>query len=386
MIPLRYNVRSLMVRRTTSVMTALAVAFVVMILTLLLGFVGGLKRTMLLSGTPGNWIVLSQGVTSESNSHVTQEQYEILRSRPELAVDSAGAALISPEEVTDFILDADHAADRATPYVRGVAPIAYRVHRHMRLLSGRWPMQGTAEMIVGRKLAVQHPDLAPSREVRFGSRNWAIVGVFADDDSVRESEIWTDLATLRQEVGETGGFNVIFVTLKPGTSGSFERALAGSARLSIDAKPETQFYSDGAQLADQLRGLSLVFASILAAGAVFGGMNAMYSAIARRTREIGVMRALGFGHRGLLTSFMTENLILALAGGVAGELLTVAVAYLTGLQSRLMNVGQFIFSFAFSPAVFAGGLAFALLIGIIGGLPPACRAVRIRVLEALHEG
>jgi len=384
-IPLRYNVRSLLVRRTTSVMTALAVAFVVMILTLLLGFVGGLKRTMLLSGTPGNWIVMSQGVTSESNSHVSQEQYEILRSRPELAADSAGWPLISPEEVTDFIVDADNAADRATPSVRGVTPIAYRVHRNLRLLSGRWPNQGTAEMIVGRKLAAKHPELAPPREIRFGSRKWAIVGVFSDDDSVRESEIWTDLETLRQEVGETSGFNVVFLTLKPGTSGSFERALAGSARLSVEAKPETEFYADGAQLADQLRTLSLVFASILAAGAIFGGMNTMYSAIARRTREIGVLRALGFGHGGLLTSFMTENLILALAGGVAGELLTVAVAYLTGLQSRLMNVGQFIFSFTLSPAVFAGGLAFALLIGIIGGLPPAWRAMRIRVLEALHE-
>ncbi|SRR5579871_1198077 len=92
MIPMRYNVRSLMVRRTASVMTAL----VVMILFIPLGFIAGLQRTVLNAGNRGNWVVLSRGVNNEPGSYITREQYEIIRARPEIAMGPSGQALISP--------------------------------------------------------------------------------------------------------------------------------------------------------------------------------------------------------------------------------------------------------------------------------------------------
>lgn len=102
MIPVRYNLRSLLVRRTTSLMTALGVALVVMILFILLGFTSGLRRTLLQSDNGDAWIVLSRGVSSEPGSYITREQYDILRSRPEIAADASGLPLISPEGVTGF--------------------------------------------------------------------------------------------------------------------------------------------------------------------------------------------------------------------------------------------------------------------------------------------
>jgi putative ABC transport system permease protein len=129
----------------------------------------------------------------------------------------------------------------------------------------------------------------------------------------------------------------------------------------------------------------LILASILAIGAVFGGMNTMYAAVARRSREIGVLRALGFGSGDVLTSFMAESAMLGLAGGIIGEIIGVIVADLTGLNSRLMNVGLFIFSFHLGVRAFAAGLIAAVLIGIIGGILPAWRASSIGVNEALRE-
>jgi putative ABC transport system permease protein len=167
MIPMRYNIRSLLVRRTASIMTALGVALVVMILFILLGFIAGLQQTVLQAGNSGNWVVLSRGVNNEPGSYITREQYEIIRSRPEIAAGESGQSLISPEMVTGFDASPEGApSNSGETLLRGVYPIAYRVHRAMRLVSGRWPAPGQAEMVVGRKLVTRFPNLAPTATAR----------------------------------------------------------------------------------------------------------------------------------------------------------------------------------------------------------------------------
>ena len=386
MIPLRYNIRSAMVRRTTSLLTVLGVALVVMILFILLGFIAGLRRTVLQAGASSAWIVLSRGVTNEPGSYITREQYEIMRSRPEIATAPSGEVLISPEMVTGFnpAPESPPSNSRFT-FLRGVYPVAYRVHPRMRIVSGRWPAHGASEMVVGRKLAARFPDLAPSRQIRFGRRMWTIVGMFADDDSSRESEMWTDLDVLQQDIHYANGFAALHLLLKPGSQERLKRALTEDSRLKVDLMTEKEFYAEQSRFADQLRALGLVVAAVLGIGATFGGMNTMYAAVARRSREIAVLRALGFTRRDVLVSFLIESLVLAMAGGVAGEILGAVVASATGLTSRLMNAGMFIFSFSFAPSAFLAGLMAALIIGALGGFLPAWRAVRVGVIDALRE-
>jgi putative ABC transport system permease protein len=383
-IPLRYNFRSLVVRRTTSVMTALGVALVVMILLLLLGFVEGLRHTMLLAGTQGNWIILSRGVASESASFISRDEYVTLKTRPEIGADASGAALVSPELVTGFDPDPEKPFSTQT-FVRGVYPVAYRVHGHMRLVNGHWPEPGQSEMVVGQKLAARYPSLAPPTNLRFGRRMWTIVGVFADDGSSRESEVWTDVDLLQQDIRYAQGFSSLHVVLTPGTESSFKQALENDNRLRMDAVTEADFYADQARLADQLRRLTVIIAVILAVGATFGAANTMYAAVARRTREVGILRALGFGPLAVLTSIVVESVILAVAGGLVGEVLGMVVARVAGLDSRLMQVGMFIFSFHLSPSVFAAGLIMAAVIGAVGGILPAWRAARLPVISSLRE-
>jgi putative ABC transport system permease protein len=384
-IPIRYNVRSLMVRRTTSVMTALGVALVVMILVIMLGFVAGLRRTVAGEAGRNNWIVLNRGSTAEPSSLVTREQYQIVRSRPEIAVDASGEALVSPEIVTGFNPDPDgNLSAGLFTFLRGVYPVAFSVHRGTRVESGRWPMRGRAEMAVGRNLAARFPRLVPGLRLRFGRREWTIVGTFADRGSARESEVWTDLDVLEQDIRFNRGFASLHVVLRPGMEESFERALNRDGRLEIDAIAESRFYAQQSGFADQLRGLGLMLAAILGLGAAFGGMNTMYAAVARRTREVGVLRALGFSGPNILLSFTIESAALGLLGGVLGEMLGVFVAAATGLNSRLMNVGSFIFSFRLSPSAFLAGLTAALVIGVLAGVLPAWRAARITLIESLR--
>lgn len=385
MIPLRYNLRSVIERRTTSLMTALGVALVVMILLILLGFIAGLKRTVTLAGTRGNWIVLSRGVTNEPGSYIARQEFEVIRARAEIESGAGGVPLISPEILTGFNAEPDQPDNNGQfSLVRGVYPIARRVHRAMRLASGRWPAPGRSEMVVGGKLAARFPGLRPPRELRFGRRMWSVVGVFSDRDSARESEIWTNLDVLQQDIRYANGFAALHLVLKPGSEESFKQALARDGRLRVDAMTEAEFYADQAKLADQLRALGLVVAVILGIGATFGGMNTMYAAVARRGQEVSVLRSLGFSRADVLSSFVLESVLLGLAGGAIGELLGVMVATLSGLNSRLMNVGMFIFSFRFTLGAFAAGLLAAALIGALGGFLPAWRAARIRIIDSLR--
>jgi ABC-type lipoprotein release transport system permease subunit len=117
---------------------------------------------------------------------------------------------------------------------------------------------------------------------------------------------------------------------------------------------------------------------------MFGGMNTMYAAVARRGNEVGVLRALGFTRGNVLLSFVIESLVIGILGGLIGEILAVAVATAIGLNSRLMNVGEFIFSFRLTSGAFVAGLIAAATIGAIGGLLPAVRAARIGVMDSLR--
>ncbi len=366
-------------------MNALGIALVSATLFVLFGFLHGLRETVLLAADEANSIVLSRNATSEPGSETTREQYNLVRARPELAADSAGEPLISPEIVTAFNPDPDepYAASQFS-YLRGVDSVAYKVHRSMRLRSGRFPTQGKSEAIVGAKLAAKFPNLRLHTKFRFGRRLWTVVGVFTDNGSARESEIWSDLDVLQQELDEPERFNSLHVVLKRDGEESLARALANDGRLGLDLMSEKQFYTEQTDLVDQLRRLGLVIAAIVAVGAGFGSMNTMYAAVARRTAEIGVLAALGFSRSNILLSFLTESLALALAGGIAGDLLGLAIAGFAGLNSREMNVGAFIFSFQISGLAFAAGLIGALAIGAFGGILPAWRASRIPLLDALR--
>ena len=147
---------------------------------------------------------------------------------------------------------------------------------------------------------------------------------------------------------------------------------------------DAEFYATQTRFVDQLQTLGLAVAMLLAVGTVFGAMNTMYAAVARRTEEIGVLRALGFGRLDIMLSFMAESMLLGIAGGVLGEILGLTAAYAVGLRSQLMNVGAFIFSFRLTTSTFISTIVAALTIGAAGGILPAWRAARTSIIDSLR--
>ena len=383
MIPIRYNVRSLLERRATSVMTTLGVAMVAMIFVILFGFVGGLKSTLLRAGNNNNWIVLERGALSENSSGIPHEQSEVVRVLPEIALTPDVKPLISPEMIVGVNVSPDNRVKQFA-LLRGVTPLAYKVHRGMRIVIGRWPVRSSEEWAVGQNLAARYPYLAPGTSFHYDHHNWEIVGIFSDNGSARESEILTDNDDLQVD-RHWNGESALHVVLKPGAEASFQNALQTDGRLKLDAISEPAYYASQTKTAKELQSLGLIVALVLAIAAIFGGMNTMYTAVARRQREIGVMRVLGFSRASIMVSFVVESAILGLAAGIVGVILAMLVAWSTGLDSRLMTVGTVFFSYRPTPSAILAGLIAASTIGVAGGMLPAWRAARIGVVDSIRE-
>jgi putative ABC transport system permease protein len=385
MVPIRYNFRSVIERRATSLMTILGVALVSMIFVIVFGFAAGLKQSLLNTGEDRNVIVMARGVTSENESFVPHSAVEILRVRPEIAANQQHRALLSRESIVGVNVSRTHGA-KEFALLRGVEPIAYQVHPNLHLVEGHWPVRGDGEWVVGRRLLTRYPYLQPGTTFHYEHRDWKIVGVFADNDSARESEAWTDLDDLINEFHwDVGGAAALHLVLNPGSAAEFAQAIKSDGRLTLQAETETEYYAAQAAVAGQLRMLGLIVALALAIGAMFGGMNTMYTAVTRRAREIGVLRVLGFSRGDILSSFVIESVILGVAGGVAGVVLATAVAWATGLTSRTMNVGSTFFSYRPTPGAIVAGIAVSAVIGVAGGLMPALRASRVGIISALRE-
>ena len=386
MIPLSYNLRSLNVRRTTSILTVFGIALVAMVVVVLLSLTDGIRRSLELAADPRVWILVSRGIGSEPESYISHQQFDTLKNRPEIARNSKSDALISPELVTPFNAAIKRPANQFSPAtLRGVSNIARQVHPNVRVIEGRWPASGREEMVIGRKLLARFPELRPGATFRYGQRNWTIVGVIADKGSVRESEFWTDIDVLEQDAHFENGFSSFHVVLRPQMLESFRHALTADARVSVDAINERDFYAQQALVADQLRMLVLVISAIIGLGAAFGGMNTMYAAVARRTHEVGVLRALGFQRRRVLVSFLMESEMLALAGGVLGVVAALLLISAAGLQRHMLSVGAITFSSRFSLSACAYGIVATFLVGAVGGLLPALRAARMPVAESLRQ-
>ncbi len=385
MVPIRYNVRSLLERRATSVMTMLGVALVSMIFVIVFGFAAGLNESLRNAGEDRNVIVMARGVTSENESFVPHPATEILQVRPEIAINQQHQALLSRESIAGVNISRKAGA-KEFALLRGVDPIAYEVHRNLHLVEGHWPVRGNAEWVVGRRLLARFPYLQPGATFHYGHREWKIVGIFSDNDSARESEAWTDIDDLiNDRHWDAGGASALHVVLNPGSVSEFADAIKGDGRLTLQAETETEYYAAQASVAGQLRILGLIVAIALAIGATFGGMNTMYTAVTRRGREIGVLRVLGFSRGDILSSFVIESVILGVTGGVAGVVLATIVAWATGLTSRTMSVGAMFFSYRPTAGAIAAGVVAAALIGVAGGLMPALRASRIGIISALRE-
>jgi putative ABC transport system permease protein len=172
----------------------------------------------------------------------------------------------------------------------------------------------------------------------------------------------------------------------PPTFDGVKRALEDDPRFRVDAHREYDFYADqSSQLTQILNFAALFIAGIMAIGAIFGAVNTMDGSLAARAPEIAVLRTLGFTPRSILASFLLETELVALLGGLVGCLLTLPINGIVTSTTNWASFSEVAFAFRVTPDLWARGILFALVMGLVGGLVPARHAARLPVVEALRR-
>ena len=215
-----------------------------------------------------------------------------------------------------------------------------------------------------------------------------MVGVFDARGSALDSEIWADAELLARTFQRPLGYyqTVVARLSSDAALAALKSRLAADPRMRVQLERETEYYAKASQMMTTLiRVLGSMVAVVMGVGAVFAALNTMYSAVAERAREVATLRALGFGSGPIVLAFTLEAVLIALVGGIIGCL---AVLPLNGFTTSTLNFQTFshlAFAFRVTPPLLGGGLLFAVLIGIAGGLPPALRAARLPVTVALRD-
>jgi putative ABC transport system permease protein len=386
-IPLSYNVRSLRVRWASTVVAVLGIAGSVGVFVAMLSLARGFQATLVSSGSPSNALVRRAGSTSEMESSISLDQVRVIADAPGVARNSPGP-VISPEVVVIAAFPLKASGTDANVQVRGVSPQVLAVRDSVKMVQGRMFEPGRNELIVGRNAVSSYSGLELGDKVRFGGGDWTVVGVFDAGGSAFDSEVWCDAIVLSQVFQRPQNiFQSVTVKMtSPAALTQFKDSLTSDPRVTVQVDREIEYYEKQSQMLTTLiTVLGTIIASIMGIGAIFGALNTMYSAVAERSREIATMRAIGFGSTSVITSFVFEALCIAFIGGALGCL---AVLPLNGLTTGAMNWQTFshlAFAFKITPVLMAGGVAFSLIMGIIGGVPPAMRAARQNISVALRE-
>jgi len=381
-----YNLRSMIVRKSTAAMTAGGIAMVVAVFVMTLAIAQGFRATLVASGSPANAIVLRKGATAESTSGVLRPDVPLVEALPQVARNAQVQPLSSPELVLAIAVPRQSDNQPANVPVRGVGPKAFEVRDSLRFTEGRRFAPGTRELNVGRLAVGRFQGLTPGSAIKFGGATWNVVGTFTADDASFESEIWGDV-DLMMPAFQRNGYQSITVKLAdPSMFESFNQTISSDPRLYLQAQREQDYYAQQSQaMTTVIRVFGSFVTLILSIGAMFGAMNTMYAAVAYRTREIGTLRALGFSRLRIVTAFLVESVALALVGGVLGCILALPVHGLSTGTTNFTSFSEVAFKFRITPTLLAIGLVFSALMGAVGGLLPALRAARIPVARALRE-
>ncbi len=385
-IPIAYNLRNLVVRKTTTVMTALGIGLTVAVLVADLALVNGLKQAFQSTGNPLQVLVLRKGGTAELSSAMSREVYQDLKTNPGIARDAGGQPMASLEMVAVISLAGIDSPNGMSLSLRGLDPVGRQL-RNVRVVDGRWFQAGRREIVVGRSVSKRYPQAQVGKQIRFGKGLWEVVGVMDAGQSAFNSEIWGDLNQIASDFNrQDTASSVLLRAVDAAAVPALVNSLNDDRRLNVAAMPEQTYYDNQTNAGAPLQILGIFVSIIMAVGSSFAAMNTMFAAVSRRAMEIGTLRVLGFSRFSILTSFFFESLLLAAIGGLAGCLLALPLNGMTTGVGNFATFSEIAFNFQVTPAVMLPGVLFALTLGAVGGLLPARSAARQEILVALREG
>lgn len=376
-IPLKYNVRSLLRRKSRTLLTVLGMAAVVAVFVAMVAFGRGLSASFARTGSPDNLMVLQKSAFSHSLSSLPRSTLDVVRYVSHVKT-TGDHVLVSPEMAIEPWVTTAAASEPVFMAARGVTPLFFEVADTIRLTAGTSALRGN-RVIVGRGARQKLGGLGVGDAIGMFGERWQIAGLFEAGGTNLEFEILADVDDLMRAARRD---EYTCFTLKLDNAASADgviAALESDRRVLLTAMREQEYYATAGKVYGVVGQIGLLIAVIVTIGAVFGGMNTMYTAVSGRMREVGTLRSLGFSRPNILASFLIESLLVSVTGGVIGALLGYLV---NGLR---ISVGTANIRFAVGPGVMAAGVLLSAAVGVVGGLLPARAAARVQIVDAMRR-
>ena len=366
----------------TSLVTVIGVAGVVAVFISIMSISQGFEKTLSMGLSDNNIIIMRKGATSEINSIINAESFNILRSFDGLAKNEEGA-LISGERYSIVELTRKSSDSLANVPLRGVESQATKIRDKFSLIEGRMFKPGLNEIIAGIGVSSQYKNVEVGNKLKTGETEWLVVGIFEVDGGVAESELWADKNSV-----DMGSNIVSVVTAKLVDANEFEKftgLVTQDPRLSVDVKFESSYYAEQSEILLMIVStVGYSIALLMTLGAIFSSINTMESAISVRRKEIIILKTLGFNSKSVVGSVLIENMLLSSVGALFGSFF--AYMFFNGYTVSTMNpsgaFSQVVFSFAIDSSLVIKGIAVALVIGFVGALLPALNATKISIVNA----
>jgi putative ABC transport system permease protein len=381
------NLRTIPNRLASSGVAVVGMAGVVAVLVSVLSIAEGIKATMANTGSPESAIVLRSGSDAEMTSILMREDIQVITDSPEIARATDIGPLASAELFVGVDLVKASTGTTGNAPLRGVDVAAFKV-RDLKIVKGRAFEPGRNEVMVGSMAAAQYRGLTVGSTLKLGQNSWYVAGIFDAGGSVPDSELWCDAGVLAPLYRRGSSRQSVVVRLSsPSAFTPFRDRLTTDPRVKLKVMREQEYYSDQSEtISSAIVIIGSIIGLLMGMGALFVAVITMHSAVASRTREIATLRALGFQAGPVVFSVLAESLALALVGGGVGA----AVAYFgfNGYQAATMNwqnMSSIGFAFRVTPALLALGVGWAMVLGLLGGLFPALRAMRLPIVTALRE-
>ncbi len=384
-IPFSYSLRNLWIRRLTTSLTIGGMALVVFVFAAVLMLAEGLQKTLVDTGSDDNVVVTRKSAGSEVQSAIDRVQASIIETQSGIAVDADGRRMVAKEIVVLIALPKKSTNKPSNVVIRGIGDKSLALRRQVKISEGRMPFSGSTEIIIGKSIAKRFKSGKVGEVLRFGMRDWRIVGIFDAGNTGFSSEVWGHADILMQTFRRQAYSSVIFRLQNPSEFEIIKQKIESDPRLTLEARKETKYYRDQSEMmAKFLRILGISLTVIFSLGASIGAIITMYAAVANRITEIGTLRALGFRRRSILLAFLFESLFLGLIGGLAGLIFASFLQFYTISTMNWATFSELAFSFELSPDIIWKSIIFSLTMGLTGGMLPAIRASRINIVEALR--
>ena len=384
-IPFSYSLRNLWTRRLTTFLTAAGMALVVFVFAAVLMLAEGLQKTLVETGYHENIVVIRKAAGSEVQSGIDRLQASIIETQPEIALGADGKRLVAKEMVVLIALPKRGTDKPSNIVVRGIGEHSLLLRPQVKLAQGRIPRPGSSEIIAGQSIAKRFKGGGIGETLRFGMRDWTVVGIFEAGNTGFDSEIWGDAAQLMQAFRRNGFSSLIFRLRDSSAFENVKTRIENDPRLTQEAMREPEYYRKQSEMmAKFLRILGLTLTVIFSLGAVIGAMITMYASVSNRTAEIGTLRAIGFQRNSILMAFILESLLLGSVGGFAGLFFASFLQLFTISTMNFQTFSELAFSFSLTFETVYRSMSFGLVMGFLGGFLPAIRASRMNIVEALR--